>query len=167
MDETTCPCGSGDPLATCCLPVIKGERSAATAADLMRSRYTAFTIGEVDYIATSHHPETRDSVDRDEVQTWSKESEWLGLEIFDTEAGGTDDDDGVVVFTARYRYQGHVHDHVERALFRRDGSEWKFYDAEEPQRQETIRREGDKIGRNDPCPCGSGRKYKKCCGAAA
>ena len=29
----------------------------------------------------------------------------------------------------------------------------------------TLRREGAKVGRNDPCPCGSGKKYKQCCGA--
>jgi len=28
-------------------------------------------------------------------------------------------------------------------------------------------RSGEKVGRNDPCPCGSGKKYKKCCGRAA
>jgi preprotein translocase subunit SecA len=36
--------------------------------------------------------------------------------------------------------------------------------AEGP-RNETVRRDDPKIGRNDPCPCGSGRKYKKCHGA--
>lgn len=132
----------------------------------MRARYTAFTRGNVDFIVASHHPETRDDVNRDEIERWSRDSQWLGLDIVASEHGGPDDDEGVVVFTARYRLQGQVHDHVERATFRRQDGEWRFHDADEP-KADTIRRESPKVGRNDPCPCGSGVKHKKCCGRAA
>jgi uncharacterized protein YecA (UPF0149 family) len=36
--------------------------------------------------------------------------------------------------------------------------------ADPSPRAETVRRDADKVGRNDPCPCGSGKKYKKCHG---
>jgi SEC-C motif-containing protein len=166
-----CPCGSGRSAAECCLPVIRRERSAATAEELMRSRYTAFTTGDVDWIMESHHPDTVGEIDRDEVAQWSSASEWLGLKIRDTEAGGPDDAEGSVTFRARYKVQGQQVDHVERAHFERDNGEWRFHTV--------IEEEGDErpelvpvtakatVGRNDPCPCGSGKKYKKCHGAAA
>lgn len=160
-----CPCGSGRTLAECCQPVIAGTVPAATAEALMRSRYSAFVLGEVDYILESNHSSTRDQVDRDEIERWSRESQWQGLEVLDTQQGGEHDDSGVVDFHARYVLDETPHDHFERATFRRENGVWRFLDAKAIT-HEPIRREGDKVGRNDPCPCGSGRKYKKCCGAA-
>lgn len=164
-----CPCGSGRDATECCLPVIRGERAAATAEELMRSRYTAFTTGDVDWIMASHHPDTVDEIDRDEVEQWSASSEWLGLKIRDTEAGGPDDDEGTVTFRARYKVQSQQVDHVEKAHFARDGREWRFHSVVEEDDQPELVPVAPRsdVGRNDPCPCGSGRKYKKCCGAAA
>lgn len=50
----------------------------------------------------------------------------------------------------------------DKQLNKLDGSKHSFEDEEKP---EPIRRAAPKVGRNDPCPCGSGKKYKKCCGA--
>jgi SEC-C motif-containing protein len=160
-----CACGSGRPSSECCLPVILGERPAATAEELMCSRYTAFATGAIDWIMDSHHPDTVDEIDRDEVERWANGSEWLGLKIRDTEAGGPEDDEGVVVFRARYKVQGQQVDHVERARFKRDGGEWRFHSVLEGDDQPELV-PASTVGRNDPCTCGSGRKYKKCCGAA-
>lgn len=170
MEDLSCHCGSGRPLAECCLPVIRGERQAVTAEELMRSRYSAFVLGDVDWIMSSHHPETVGEVDRDEVSEWSGSSEWLGLRIRSTEAGGADDSEGVVVFRARYRVNGQLVDHVERAQFLRDEGAWKFHSVvEEMEEGAELVPVAPKstVGRNDPCPCGSGKKYKKCHGAAA
>lgn len=135
----------------------------------MRSRYTAFATGAIDWIMDSHHPETVDEIDRDEVERWANGSEWLGLRIRDTEAGGPDDDEGIVVFRARYKVQAQQVDHVERAQFTRDGTEWRFHSvlANDDQPELVAVAPASTVGRNDPCPCGSGSKYKKCCGAAA
>lgn len=164
-----CPCGSGRSLTDCCKPVIAGERSPQTAEELMRSRYTAFTTGDVDWIMTSHHPDTVEEVDRDEVAQWSGSSEWLGLKIRSTEAGGPDDDEGIVQFRARYRVQGRQIDHNERAHFERDGGEWRFHSVLDDEAGPELVPVGPRatVGRNDPCTCGSGKKFKKCCGAAA
>ena len=169
MSNDPCPCGSGRTLAECCLPVIKRERSAATAEELMRSRYTAFVTNDVDWIMDSHHPDTVGEINRDEVEQWSSSSEWLGLQVRDTEAGGPDDDEGSVTFRARYKVQAQQIDHVEKAHFERDGGEWRFHSVIEddaaPELVPVTPR--SEVGRNDPCPCGSGKKYKKCHGAAA
>lgn len=163
-----CPCGTGRDATECCLPVIRRERSAATAEELMRSRYTAFVVNDVDWIMDSHHPETVDEVDRDEVGQWASGSEWLGLRIRDTEAGQEGDDEGIVSFRARYKVQGQQVDHVERARFVRDEGEWRFHSVVEEEAQQLVPvGPASEVGRNDPCTCGSGRKYKKCCGAAA
>jgi SEC-C motif-containing protein len=165
-----CHCGSGRTFVDCCKPVIDRERSAATAEELMRSRYSAFVVGDVDWIMDSHHPDTVGEIDRDEVAEWSRSADWAGLTIRETEAGGPDDAEGMVDFRARYKVQGRMVDHVERAHFERADGEWRFHSVIEPEeRQQELVPVGPAatVGRNDPCTCGSGKKYKKCCGAAA
>jgi len=95
-----CPCGSGSQLAVCCQPILDGEQ-ATTATALMRSRYTAFTLCNADYLHYSWHPDTRpERVDFD------PEQRWLGLKIKRTQSGGEADSDGVVCFAARYKIGG-------------------------------------------------------------
>ncbi len=161
----TCVCGKGESTETCCLPVIRGERKPDTAEELMRARYAAYALGEIDFIMASHDPDRIGEVDRDNTETWSKQSKWLGLEIVATEKGGEDDDTGFVEFLARFKIKGVTVPHHERAEFRRHNGRWVFVDGKElnaPQKRDAPR-----IGRNDPCVCGSGKKYKKCCGQAA
>ena len=93
----------------------------------------------------------------------AEQSTWLGLEIVDTEAGGMDDENGVVEFIARFTEKGQPKQHHERSRFSKHAGRWYYLDGEVPKPQ-TQRHEGPKVGRNDPCPCGSGKKYKKCCG---
>lgn len=135
----------------------------------MRSRYTAFVVNDVDWIMDSHHSETVGEIDRDEVDTWSAGSEWMGLRIKSTTDGGPDDTEGTVTFRARYKVQGQQVDHIERARFERENGEWRFHSVLEDEEQPELVPVGPKseVGRNDPCPCGSGKKYKKCHGAAA
>jgi SEC-C motif-containing protein len=161
----TCPCGKGESLETCCGPLIAGKALPETAEALMRSRYTAYATGNVDYILSSHDPATVGEVDRNNTEAWSKSAEWLGLEITKTEAGEAADQEGVVEFVARYKIRGVAIDHRERAIFKKHGPRWVFVDGVEL-KGPPVRNEGPKAGRNDPCPCGSGKKYKKCHGAS-
>ena len=163
MDAEKCPCMSGRDYAECCEPVIKGTRKAATPEELMRSRYSAYAKAEVDHIINSTHKDQRDSNDREEIRKWAEKSRWNGLEILRTEAGGPDDDTGTVEFIARYSDRGVNLEHHEIAEFRKVNGEWFFYDGKMVPQAPYVR-SGKKIGRNDPCPCGSGKKYKKCCG---
>ena len=162
---TTCPCGTTNAYAACCGRFIDGDQNAPTAEALMRSRYTAFTMVRVDYITDTHDPKSRENHDAEQAKKWAEESEWLGLDILSTDAGGPDDERGTVEFMARFRQDGVDHEHRERSDFvKRDGA-WYFNDGK-VLGPRTVRSEGPKIGRNDPCLCGSGKKYKKCCGRA-
>jgi SEC-C motif-containing protein len=161
-----CICGLGESTETCCGPIIKGERPPATAEALMRSRYTAYVLGEIDYILNSLHPDHRQDVDRNATETWSKKADWKGLEIVGTEAGGPSDEEGKVEFIARFELGGVPQVHHEMAQFSKQGGRWYFVDGQTIGPKPVVR-EGPRIGRNDPCTCGSGKKYKKCCGKAA
>ena len=163
---TTCPCGSAKTYETCCGPIIAGAK-APTAEAVMRSRYTAYVKGEIDHIFATYDPKVGEDVDRAETARWSKESTWLGLTIVSTERGGPNDDEGTVEFTARHsaKVDGPVLEHHERARFARGGKDgrWLYMDGE-PVRQTPLKAEAHP-GRNEPCSCGSGKKFKKCHGA--
>ena len=129
----------------------------------MRSRYAAFATANIDYIEETTDPSVRDTFDRDGTTEWAKNSEWMGLEIVSHEKGGKDDKTGEVEFIAKYKYEGVERLHHERAQFKKHDGTWYFLDGTLV--QAPVRAE-EKAGRNDPCPCGSGKKYKKCHGAA-
>ena len=162
---TDCPCGSGRSYESCCEPIIAGA-PAPTAEALMRSRYSAYVKHAYDHLGRSLSEEQKKDYSAEQARQWSEKSEWLGLTIINTEKGGADDEEGVVEFSARYKTEGQDQEHVETALFTRENNQW-VYAGFKPQAGATVRYEKPKPGRNDPCPCGSGKKYKKCCGAAA
>lgn len=155
---TQCPCGSGDPFENCCGPCLSGNRPAPTAEALMRSRYTAFVRRLWEYLDRTHAPETWKHAGEPQESL-----EWLGLEVLSTEAGGEGDSEGKVEFVAHYRAggaEGRLH---EISRFVRRNGMWYYLDGKFP----GCGRSSDKTpkpGRNDPCSCGSGKKYKKCCG---
>jgi len=132
----------------------------------MRSRYTAYVLGEIDYILGSLHPEHNQDVDRNATETWSKQADWKSLEIVATEAGGPSDDKGTVEFKAHFELNGVAQVHHERATFARHNGRWYYVDGDVIGAKPVVR-EGPRIGRNDPCHCGSGKKFKKCHGKAA
>ena len=110
------------------------------------------------------HPDHRSDWDRDATRRWSDSAEWLGLEIVATEAGETGDELGWVEFVAHFKERGEFKRHQERSRFQRHAGRWYYVDGEVPKPQ-TQRHAAPRVGRNDPCPCGSGKKFKKCCGA--
>lgn len=162
----TCPCGKGESLESCCGPYIDGSARPETAEALMRSRYTAFATGNVDYILATHDPDRSTEVDRAGTETWAKGSEWLSFELVSAEKGAPEDDAGVIEFVARYKVKGVAISHRERAIFRKHEDRWVFVDGQMVNAP-PVRHTGPRVGRNDPCPCGSGKKHKKCHGAAA
>lgn len=156
-----CACGTEKNYSDCCEPYIKGQKPAPTAVALMRSRYTAFAVGEMDYISKTHHESTRKELDMDGVKSWATNSEWLGLEIRDTKNGLEKDTEGTVEFKCKFLFNGSEQSHHELSTFKKEGKEWFFVDG--VMKNNTIQRSEPKVGRNDPCPCGSGKKAKKCC----
>lgn len=161
MDK--CACGSELAYTECCGPLLEGERSATTAEAMMRSRYTAYAAGNIDYVKKTTHRKGLAEFDEDSARAWSRNSDWLGLSIVSVEKGGEEDTEGTVEFVASYVQNGKEENHHELATFKKEGEKWFFLDGEMVGREPYVR-ESPKVGRNEPCPCGSGKKFKKCCG---
>ncbi len=119
----------------------------------MRSRYSAFARADVKYLRATQLKPLDDSDEG--TQTWARSVGWVGLSIVSKEQGDAGDDTGFVEFIARYVDKTGVTALHERSHFVRREGRW-CYDRGEP--QATL----EKVERNAPCPCGSGRKYKQC-----
>lgn len=158
-----CCCGSSENFKSCCGRFLEQKKFPETALELMKSRYSAFVKGDVDYIFDSHHPDSRKEVNKNELTAWSKHSKWHGLSIISHSKGEASDSVGEVEFLCIYEIEGRKMEHHERASFKKLDGRWYFYDGEILRGQ--VKRASPKIGRNDPCSCGSQKKYKKCCGA--
>ncbi|MEV0765554.1 YchJ family protein [Nocardia sp. NPDC050435] len=123
-ESQMCPCKRGEPFGECCGPVLAGQRKAATAEALMRSRYTAFAVGDADYLRRSWHSSRRPA-----NLALDPEQRWLFLEIVRTERGGPFDDTGVVEFVAHYRAAGRRGQLHEVSRFAREDGSWVYLDG--------------------------------------
>lgn len=122
--DAACPCQSGKAYGQCCRPFHRGDADAPTAEALMRSRYTAFVAGDVDYLLRTWHPETRPAnLELDPGLAWT------GLEILRTVRGGAADRAGTVEFRANYREGGQDHAQQEKSTFVREDGRWVYRDA--------------------------------------
>lgn len=126
-----CPCGTGLTYAGCCYPLHRGESTAPTAEKLMRSRYSAFAVHDIDYLLSSWHPSTRpNNLSLDEDVTWTR------LIINETVQGQLFDTTGIVEFTALFTVtdptSGAVarHRQHERSSFSRVDGRWVYVDGE-------------------------------------
>jgi SEC-C motif-containing protein len=158
-----CPCDSGKEFSECCEPYLKGEATPTTAEALMRSRYTAFATAQLGYIQETIAPDKREEYDEKGVRDWATGSDWLGFEVKKVTDGGEKDSEGTVEFVAHFSTDNVRREHHEVAEFRRESDgKWYFVDGSIVPPAPFLR-QSPKVGRNDPCPCGSGKKYKKCC----
>lgn len=121
-----CPCYSGLAYTDCCEPILSGRKDASTAQQLMRSRYTAFTQANVDYLLRSHAVKTRPVKDRKNIERWAKSVIWMGLSILQTEAGEATDETGYVEFKATFLENGQPGQIHERSLFNRENGKWVY-----------------------------------------
>jgi len=158
-----CPCGSGREYSACCEQYISGKEKAPTAEALMRSRYSAYVEHAIEYIINTCVQRDDDNLDYKSTRDWSEKSTWLGLKIISAEKGGINDKKGTVEFEATYERNGLRDIHHETAKFKKTKEdEWLYVEGEIHPR--TIVRSSPKTGRNDPCSCCSGKKFKHCCG---
>ena len=157
MAEAACPCGGGRPYAMCCGPLHHGARTAATALELMRSRYAAYAHNELAYLVDTLHPDGRAEGLLARLAESNAGVRWMGLRIVGAARGGAGDDTGIVEFEARYDGPGGPGALRERSRFVRQSGAWLYVGPE-------AAAGAGLPGRNDPCSCGSGAKFKKCCG---
>ena len=147
-----CFCGSGETFEGCCAPLIDGTVQATSAVALMRSRYSAYAAGAGEYLVATTVPEKQVPEDAALIRAHAEQTRWLGLEVMEHSERG---ENASVTFKAFYRDgDGDIRVHHEKSSFKQLGGRW-YYD-------EGILYEAA-VGRNDPCPCGSGKKFKKCC----
>ena len=147
-----CPCGSALEYSLCCQRYLTGEQVAPDPASLMRSRYAAFVMRDADYLVKTWHPSCHATDFRQEIESGFANTQWSGLTQYET-ATGKDENEGFVSFVARFKEKGKTGAIIERSRFLKENGQWYYIDGTRPQ-----------FGRNDPCPCGSGKKFKKCCG---
>lgn len=120
-----CPCGTGGTYDACCGPLHRGAAQATTAEQLMRSRYSAYAVGEVDHVFRSWHPRTRPA-----DLAPAPDLVWQGLEILEVVAGGADDDEGVVEFRARFSTPAGAGELRERSRFVRRAGRWVYVEGQ-------------------------------------
>ena len=154
-----CPCNLGDPYSTCCEPLLTRDKNASTAEALMRSRYTAYVLLDVNYLLKTWHPSTRPAnIDPATIP------EWYGLHIVRTALGSETDDQGIVEFKATSLSQKKAWKLHEVSRFVKEDGQWFYVDGDIQGDPPPPVIRAKKVGRNEPCPCGSGKKFKKCCG---
>lgn len=134
-DATPCPCGRPKPYAACCQPLHRGGKRAATPEDLMRSRYAAYALGEVDYLLATLHPSKRAGQDRAGLVRSARETRWTGLKVLATEGGTFLETTGVVEFEAAYRAGGTAGVMHERSRFVREDGAWYYVDGDVDDRE--------------------------------
>ncbi|MDO3704984.1 YchJ family metal-binding protein [Micromonospora sp. C28SCA-DRY-2] len=123
-DPGPCPCGTGAAYADCCGPLHRGGTDAATAEALMRSRFSAFALGDAGYLLRSWHSSTRPA-----RLTLDPGQRWLRLEVVGGDRGGLFDTTGTVEFRAHYRHGGSAGTVAERSRFVREDGRWVYLDA--------------------------------------
>lgn len=143
-------------MGQCCAPYLRGQCAAPTAEKLMRSRYTAYCLKNIDYLWQTEHPSQRHPQSRQLISATAHRLQWLGLSVLATQAGQREDTTGMVEFAAWYqegRQRGQLH---ERSQFVREQGKWFYLTGDilppyQPKPQE-------------PCWCHSGKKFKQCHG---
>ena len=158
-----CPCCSGKSFGDCCESIIERKKIAQTPLELMRSRYTAHVVKNMDHIESTMRGKSLKLWDKEKTHDeWFELCTWNKLEIIDAPEVTKTCKQGVVEFKAYYIFEGKEHVMHERSKFSKINNQWYYVLG---QNKGAVNRTVEKVGRNDPCSCGSGQKYKKCCGA--
>lgn len=126
---TSCGCGSMKSSEQCCAQYIQGEQSAPTAESLMRSRYTAYTQGNIDYIAKTMRGPALAGFDPHRAAEWAKQIKWLKLDVINASAVAPESNTAFVEFIAHYLFQGRRQKLHEVSEFQRVYGRWYYWDG--------------------------------------
>ena len=124
-----CPCTSGKTYDRCCGPFLEGTQSPATAEQLMRSRFSAYALGKVDYLITTRCAAQRGEENREELARYCKAVRCVGLKITASQKGGPEDAEGIVTFHASLQSNGRRSLHIETSTFAREEGKWVYVDG--------------------------------------
>ena len=153
-----CPCGSGVIFGECCEPILENRKPAATAEQLMRARFVAHVQHDFRFLHNTYRPTAGRPY---EPEAGEPPVQWTKLVVHSHEAGSLPDK-AYVDFSA-YGVEAGVEKVLhEKAEFLRIDGVW-LYNREARLGPAPYKAAAPKPGRNDPCPCGSGKKYKQCC----
>ncbi len=142
-----CICGNEKDFNECCGPIISKEKLPQSAEELMRSRYSAYVQANGEYLVYSAVKDNQYQEDIALIEEFSNSVEWLKLDVLEVTPN-------TVEFKAYYRDKEGIQVLHEKSNFVQEDEVWKYKDGE---------LYNTKIERNESCPCGSGKKYKKCC----
>ena len=153
-----CPCGSQNAYENCCGLYLEKQQQAQTPEQLMRSRYTAYTLGRIDYIKNTMKGKALIGFNELDAEQWAKNVQWIDLKVIQSDV--TSPDIGFVEFEARFSEQKQVKSIHELSEFHRENGCWFYVNGiHKPTVNKTNK---PKTPRNAPCPCGSGKKFKNC-----
>jgi len=152
-----CFCGSGLVYQACCGVYHAGEAQPNCAEALMRARYSAFVIRNENYLLSTWAVITRPNV----LDLSGDRTVWQKLEIISTQLGQEGDSEGWVEFKAHYQRDSASHLMHERSYFQHTSGRWHYVDGDVRFLKQAP---SEKTGKNAPCTCGSGKKFKRCCG---
>ncbi len=126
MSNSPCFCGNPETFSECCQQFISSKKFPETPEQLMRSRYSAYATGEIDYLIDSTHPSTRKLYSRTEIARWMLSNKWLKLEIIKSV-------DTLVEFKAHFEEGLKSPEiHHERSTFQKENGRWYFLDGIDP-----------------------------------
>ncbi|APW56356.1 SEC-C motif-containing protein [Pasteurella multocida] len=146
-----CPCQSGQRYQACCQPYHQQQQFPANAMLLMRSRYAAYALKNIDYIVQTTVPNQQALLPVAALQDWADKTTWVGLDIL--QHVSLSKTHSQVEFKAFFAQQNQTQVHHEISLFVNIAQRWYFVDP-------TVTLPNMK----QPCLCGSNKKFKHCCG---
>jgi SEC-C motif domain protein len=156
----TCPCGSNKKYNTCCEPYIIGKKIPSSPEQLMRSRYSAYTLANVNYIKKTMSGKAAIGFNESNAKEWASRVSWIGLSVNNTYNDTSTK--GFVDFSAKFIDDGKLQAIEELSEFILENGKWFYVDGKPSSKIDTSL--GLKVSRNSTCPCGSQKKFKNCHG---
>jgi SEC-C motif domain protein len=150
--STSCACQSQRDYSECCGHYLSNQDIPKTPEALMRSRYTAYSQANIDYIQRTMRGQALINFNPEEARQWAMRVQWLGLKIISAPMVTAATHIGFVEFIAIFMQDNQRHIIHERSEFHRLDGRWYYMTGYTP-----------KVNRNATCPCGSGKKFKRCC----
>lgn len=157
--NATCPCGSQLAYLDCCGLYIEQSQAAPTPEKLMRSRYTAYTEANIDYIKATMRGKPLLNFNEMEAKSWAQKAKWISLKIINTYPELKQQNCQFIEFIASYQLDERRESIHEKSEFKKYEGKWFYTDSLPPNKLKKIN-----PARNQPCPCGSNKKYKNCHG---